>query len=164
MAAMTAEVVPVEAGAVSTDLAQLGKDLNLDSDADSAAVLTALLDHYRRQHSSPEKGTTMSVLDEERVSNADVVCVVALDTANAWLSESSARADALFQHDTFMLQLKEWTSAYVRAKDEGIAPYVSGLQVLLRMCMNSATPAKVRAQTLSRACRAHPGRGPRLVM
>jgi hypothetical protein len=132
----------MESDSVSNDLAQLGRDLNFSTEADSAAVLSALLDHYKRggQSLSPDK--RISVLLDENVSPTDVVCVVALNTATEWLSQSEERANALFHYDSFMNQVNEWTVGY--KAEAPISPYVSGLQVLLRMCMNSERPAKVR--------------------
>lgn len=121
---------------------RLANDLGFSTEQDSAAALSALLDHYKRQGSkSPEH--RMSVLVDDDVSSTDVVCVVALNTATEWLSQSAERADALFQYDSFMNQVNEWTGEY--KGERHLSPYVSGLQVLLRMCMNSERPAKVRS-------------------
>lgn len=129
----------------SSDLASLGHYLNFSTEADSAAVLSALLDHYKREKNvkSPERRITVFAED---VTSTDVVCVVALNTATEWLSQSQARADALFKYDAFMDQVNEWTGKYSDFSD--MSPYISGLQALLRMCMNSETPAKVRLKAV----------------
>lgn len=123
------------------DLASLGKFLNFSTEADSAAVLSALLDHYKRESNTRSPERKISVFSED-VTSTDVVCVVALNTATEWLSHSQARADALFQYESFMDQVNEWTGKY--SGFSNMSPYISGLQALLRMCMNSETPAKVR--------------------
>jgi hypothetical protein len=133
--------IDAEVSSAPTDLAQLGRDLNFTTETDSAAVVSALLDHYRRQCG---KTTNDLLLLDEKVSKTDVVCVVALNTATEWLSESQARADALLGYDSFMLQLNDWTGDYNGDKRQ-FSPYLSGLQALLRMCMNSESPARVRA-------------------
>lgn len=124
---------------------RLASDLSFSTEKDSAAALSALLDHYRRKESKSSEGS-ISVLVDENVSSSDVVCVVALNTATEWLSQSEERADALFQYDSFMNQVNEWTGEYKGEKQ--LSPYVSGLQVLLRMCMNSERPAKVSYQLI----------------
>lgn len=128
-----------------SDLAQLWRrlasDLGFNTEQDSAAALSALLDHYRRGGKGTSENS-ISVLLEDDVSSKDVVCVVALNTATEWLSQSAERADALFQYESFMNQVNEWTGEY--QGERHLSPYVSGLQVLLRMCMNSERPAKVR--------------------
>ena len=125
----------------ASELGKLASDLGFSTEQDSAAVLSALLDHYKREESkSPE--SSISVLVDDNISSTDVVCVVALNTATEWLSQSAERADALFHYDSFMNQVNEWTGEY--KGERHLSPYVSGLQVLLRMCMNSERPAKVR--------------------
>lgn len=123
-----------------SDLASLGQYLNFSTEADSAAVLSALLDHYKRESNIKSPERKISVFAED-ITSTDVVCVVALNTATEWLSQSQARADALFQYDSFMDQVSEWTGKY--SGFSNMSPYISGLQALLRMCMNSETPAKV---------------------
>lgn len=128
--------------AAATELGRLASDLGFTTEEDSAAVLSALLDHYKREESKSSENS-ISVLVDENVSSTDVVCVVALNTATEWLSQSAERADALFQYESFMNQVNEWTGGY--KGERHLSPYVSGLQVLLRMCMNSERPAKVRS-------------------
>jgi hypothetical protein len=120
----------------------LARDLGFSTEQDSAAALSALLDHYKREESKSH-GNSISVLVEDNVSSTDVVCVVALNTATEWLSQSEERADALFQYNSFMDRVNEWTGEYKGERQ--ISPYVASLQVLLRMCMNSERPAKVRS-------------------
>jgi hypothetical protein len=119
---------------------RLARDLGFRTEQDSAAALSALFDHHKR-----EEGNSLckkSVLVDDNVSCTDVVCVVALNTATEWLSQSEERADALLQYKSFMDRLDEWTVDYVGERQ--IPPYVASLQVLLRMCMNSERPANVR--------------------
>jgi hypothetical protein len=131
----------IDSGPVPSDLASLGHYLNFSTEADSAAVLSALLDHYKRETTTKSPDRRLSVFADD-VTSTDVVCVVALNTATEWISQSKARADALFHYDAFMEQVDEWTGRY--NGDENMSPYVAGLQALLRMCMNSETPARVR--------------------
>jgi hypothetical protein len=128
---------------LSSPLATLGRELGIESEADSAAIVTILLKHY--QHRIKETKTRrLSALLEDEVSSPELVCHVALSTATDWVSTSPERADALLQYGTFMQQIEEWTSNYRGAGNGVLIPYVSGLQLLLRLCMNSLGAAEVR--------------------
>ena len=124
-------------------LAQLGRDLNFHTDNDSAAILTVLLEHYRT--ATRENGhIKLSELLQDDISAPDIVCHLALNTATDWVSSSQARADSFVQYDAFTRQMSEWNSKFVKSGDAQLFPYESGLQLLLRLCMNSANAAQVR--------------------
>jgi hypothetical protein len=137
----------MEEAQIPTPLAQLGRDLNFHSEADSAAILTVLLDHYRNKRKQVVHTRISALLDED-ISSPDLVCHMALTTAADWVASSPSRAEALMQYDTFMNQMKEWITRYLISGDEALFPYVSGLQLLLRLCMNSVGSAQVRAPLL----------------
>jgi hypothetical protein len=117
----------------------LARDLGFSTEHDSAAALSALLDHHKREESNFRNHIT--VLIDDNVSSSDIVCVVTLNTAAEWLGQSEERADALLQYESLMQRVNEWTEEYSGERE--ISPYVAGLQVLLRMCMNSERPAMV---------------------
>jgi hypothetical protein len=82
----------------------------------------------------------------ENFSTSDVVCHMALASARVWVAASSCRAKALAQHEILMLQLEEWSSACMSPEQEPLFPYVSGLQLLLSLCMISPDCAKAVLQ------------------
>ena len=126
----------------SSPLAALGKELQLSDEPKSAAILTALLRHYQSQ-SSQQRLPLYSVLDEQ-ISPPEMVCHLGLSAATVWVSASTARAEALAKHDILMRQVESWTSSLLSTGSEPVVPYISGLQLLLRLCMNSAKSAAVR--------------------
>jgi hypothetical protein len=122
-----------------TSFAQLGRDLGINTDFDSAAILASLLNRYRGKDNNGHKNghQYLSSILGENVSSSDLVCHMALASARIWVAASSCRAEALTQHDKLLLQLEEWTSAYVSPEQEPLFPYVAGLQLLLCLCMTS---------------------------
>lgn len=129
----------------SSPLGALGRELDLSDDPKSAAILTSLLQHY--QETSSDRRSPLYLVLDERISPPEMVCHLGLSAATVWVSASTARAEALAKHDIVMRQVESWTSSLLSTGSEPVVPYISGLQLLLRLCMNSAKSAAVRTSS-----------------
>ena len=128
---------------------QLARELNLTSDADSTAIISSLLNFYTRSADRPAKDGEKTL--QEGVRSPDLVCHVALKSATAWVCSSPERADALVDGGAILQQMGRLKNGH-QAKNQAALPYAAGLQLLLRICINSSRACQVRTRTLFRMC------------
>ena len=123
------------------EFSQLSHELLLVTDSDNAAFLSKLLEHSR----SKDKAN-----GEENAGilahHPDLMTVITLDTTTRWLDVSVERSKALMEIRSFI----EHVMGMVKVHAESSSPLhvrfsvlQSGLEVLLRMCMNSEACCQV---------------------